>query len=43
MNIPLQTSKGLNIKVEIKHLRYIFQKNITKLGHLYSKFFSIVK
>ena len=39
MNIPLQASKGFSIKIEIKHLRYIFQKNIINLGHLYSKFF----
>ncbi len=28
-------------KNEIKHIRYIFQKNIGKLAHLYSKFFQI--
>jgi hypothetical protein len=34
--LPNNSSSSAN---EIKHLRFIFQKNITKLAPLYSKFF----
>lgn len=33
----------LNKNIEMKHLKYIFHKNISKLAYLYPKFFQNIE